>query len=86
MDTWLKGLIAAVIGGMATAGGSWMTINAAGAAGAAVPTLNWKSLGIILVVGSITNLFAYLKQSPIPTFTETQTITVTKETVKEGEP
>lgn len=82
MEPWLKGLIAAVVGGAATAGGSWMAINAAGAAGAAVPVLNWKSLGIILLVGAVTNLFAYLKQSPIPSTIEQTQITVTKESTK----
>lgn len=81
--TWLNGLIAAVIGGAATAGGSWLAINAAGAAGAAVPALNWKALGIILLVGSATNLFAYLKQSPIPTVVQrTEQTTLTKETTE----
>lgn len=80
--SWLAGLVAAVIGGAATAGGSWLAINAAGAAGAAVPTLNWKALGIILLVGAATNLFSFLKQSPIPTVierTEETRVTVSKE-------
>lgn len=81
MDTrqWLAGLTAAVIGGAATAGGSWMAINAAGAAGATVPTLNVKALGIILLVGAGTNLFNFLRQSPIPSSSTTVTTTLTKE-------
>jgi hypothetical protein len=78
---WLSGLMAAVIGGGATAGGSWLAINAAGAAGATVPTLNLKALGIILLVGAGTNLFSFLKQSPIPTTIRTETTTLTKEVV-----
>lgn len=76
---WLRGMMAAIIGGAATAGGSWMAINAAGAAGAAVPVLNIKALGLILVVAALTNLFQYLRQSPIPASVEQATITVTKE-------
>jgi deoxyxylulose-5-phosphate synthase len=76
---WLAGLVAAVVMGAATAGGSWMAINAAGAAGATVPVLNLKALGIILLVGAGTNLFSFLKQSPIPTSIRETTVTVTKE-------
>ncbi len=79
---WLNSLLAAIIGGAATAGGSWLAINAAGAAGATVPTLNVKALGIILLVGSGTNLFAFLKQSPIPQTIHTR-VTTQEETVKE---
>lgn len=75
---WLAGIAAAVIGGAATAGGSWLAINAVGAAGAEVPVLNLKALGIILLVGAGTNLAAYLKQSPIPTTVEQTSVTVTK--------
>lgn len=80
---WLRGMIAAIIGGAATAGGSWMAINAAGAAGAAVPVLNWKALGMILAVSGLINLFAYLKQSPLPVSSESTTVTLTRETTKE---
>ncbi len=78
LTQWLSSLLAAVIGGAATAGGSWLAINAAGAAGATVPQLNIKALGIILAVGALTNLFMFLKQSPIPTSIHTNTVTVTK--------
>lgn len=79
---WFEGIVQAIVGGAATAGSSWATINLAGAAGAAVPTLNIKALGIILAAGAITNLFFYLKQSPIPKTverTEQTTRTTTKE-------
>lgn len=81
-QSWIQGLLAAVIGGSATAGGSWLAINAAGAAGAAVPTLNWKALGIILLVGAATNMFAFLQKSPIPTIV-TRTSTSTTATSRE---
>jgi len=80
LSQWLSSLLSAVIAGAATAGGSWLAINAAGAAGATVPILNLKALGIILAVGAGTNLFSFLKQSPIPTTVRTKTMTVTRET------
>ena len=82
---WLKGALAAIIAGAATAGGSWMAINAAGAAGAAIPILNWKALGMILLVSSLTNLFTYLQKSPIPQSVETTQVTVTKTTEGTGD-
>ncbi len=82
LSQWLTSLFGAIIGGAATAGGSWLAINAAGDLGATVPQLNIKALGIILLVGAGTNLFAFLKQSPIPTTVHTRT-TTQEETVKE---
>jgi len=82
LGQWLSSLLAAIVGGAATAGGSWLAINAAGAAGATVPVLNVKALGIILLVGAGTNLFSFLKQSPVPTSIHTK-VTTSEETVKE---
>jgi hypothetical protein len=65
-NTWLKSLGAAVIGGAATAGSSWLAMAGAQAMGANVPSLNLNSLGIILASGAITSGLAYLKQSPLP--------------------
>lgn len=84
MQPWLKGLLAAVIGGAATMGSSWMGLAMAGLAGLAVPQLNFKALGIIMLCGSITNLLAYLKQSPIPTDTYTVTKTSSVEVAHEN--
>jgi len=79
MDAWFKGLLQSVISGIGTAGVTWMTLAGANQIGLAVPTLNWKALGMILVIGSIFNLFSYLKQSPLPAtrveVTQTQTKT-----------
>lgn len=65
--TWLKSLVAASIGGAATAGSSWAGIAVAQSVGVHVQTLDLKSLGIILASGAITSALAYLKQSPVPT-------------------
>lgn len=65
-SNWLRGLFGGVIGGMATAGSAWLGMAVARDAGLDVPELNWKAMLIILVVGGLSNLFAYLKQSPLP--------------------
>jgi len=66
MDAWLKGLLQAVVSGIGTTGVTWMTLAGANQIGLAVPTLNWKALGTILVTSAAFNLFSYLKQSPLP--------------------
>lgn len=63
---WLRGMIAAVIGGVSSAGLAYLSMNGAAAAGVDVPNLNLKALGIILLTSGLVSLFAYLKQSPIP--------------------
>jgi hypothetical protein len=63
---WLYGLLAAIIGGTASAGLSFLTMNGAAASGIDVPTLNFKALGIILLSSGLVSMFAYLKQSPLP--------------------
>lgn len=63
---WLHGLIAAIVGGAASAGFTFLSMNAAHSAGADVPVLNFKALGIILLSSGLVNAFAYLKQSPLP--------------------
>lgn len=79
---WLQGLLAAIIGGAANAGGSWMGLATAKGVGLEVPTLNWKALGIMMIVGALISAFTYLKQSPIPIKTTTTQVTVTKEVTK----
>jgi predicted phage tail protein len=80
MNIWAKGLINSVIAGAATAGSSWMALLAAKASGLTVPELNLKALGAILVMGSLTNLFSYLRSSPIFQSQTTVTqVTTTKE-------
>ena len=84
---WLDGIGSAIIGGAATAASSWLGMLAAKEVGLAVPSLNFKALGTILVTGGLTNLFFYLRTSPLPSSVKKQetTITVTKETTKEAE-
>lgn len=81
---WLNGIAGAIIGGAATAGGSWLSLLAAKEVGLAVPTLNLKALGSICLFGSLTNLFFYLKSAPTPFKQETTQVTVTKTTEGTG--
>lgn len=81
---WLQGLIAAFVGGAANAGGSWLGLATAKGIGLEVPQLNWKSLGVMMIVGGLIATFAYLQKSPVPTLTTTTQLTVTKETTKEN--
>lgn len=75
VEVWIRGLFAGMIGGGATSGVSWLGMLGAHAAGADVPALNLKALGVIFLSGALTNALAYLKQSPLPPADETpQTI------------
>ncbi len=78
-ELWFYGLCNAVIGGTATSAAAWLGMAGAKTAGLDVPSLNWKALGVILVSGSLTNLFYYLKASPLPTI-QTKVVTETKVT------
>lgn len=66
VESWLYGMGKCVIGGAAATGSAWMGLAMAGSVGLEVPHLNFKSLGIILATSSLSNLFFYLKQSPLP--------------------
>jgi len=80
-EGWFYGLMNGIIGGAATGGSAWVGMATAKSAGVDVPTLNWKALGVICVSGALTNLFFYLKQSPLPAIVtaEKTTQTVTSE-------
>ena len=78
---WLQGLIAAVIGGGASAGQSWLAMSTAHAIGIDVPILNFKALGIIMLSAALASMLAFLAKSPIPTTTKSTTLTVTQETI-----
>lgn len=78
-ELWFYGLLNAVIGGTATSAAAWLGMAGAKTAGLDVPSLNWKALGVILISGSLTNLFYYLKASPLPSI-ETKVVTEVKTT------
>lgn len=79
-ETWLHGLMAGIIGGAAASGVSWLGMTGAKAAGADVPVLNLKSLGVILLSSGIFNALLYLKQSPLPAISTVTETTITQET------
>lgn len=73
-----------VIKHVGTALAGWGGINIANASGVAVPTLDWKALGIfILAAGIIPAIASFWQRQPLPDIEET-TITVT--TTKSPEP
>jgi hypothetical protein len=61
---WLHGLMAALIGGAATAAGGALGAMAAGVDVFAL--LFWKIVGGAAVFGGLTSMIGYLKQSPLP--------------------
>lgn len=63
---WAHGLFAALIGGGATSAYAWLGMTGAKAIGLDVPILNFKAVGVIFISGALTNVLAYLKQSPLP--------------------
>lgn len=63
---WLYGLAGGIVGGVASAGSAWLGTAVANSAGADVPVMNWKTLGIVLMTNAIVSAFLFLKQSPLP--------------------
>ncbi len=84
---WLKALVAAFVGGAATAGSQALSIATAKGIGIHVDVPSWKALGIMMLVAGVASALAYLKTSPVPsTFTQTtQTTQVTQTTEKKEE-
>lgn len=79
---WWKGLLGGVIGGAASAGGNFVGMATAKSVGITVPDLNINALWIMMLVGGLTNAFAYLKQSPLaPDDDTTLLVKETKETL-----
>ena len=75
---WLYGLFSGVIGGGATGGSAFIGTLAAHSAGADVPILSVKQLGIVIASSAIISALAYLKQSPLPPVETTDTTFTTK--------
>jgi hypothetical protein len=64
---WLYSLGKAVIGGVASAGAAWCgTALGHSIAPGTVPVMNWSSLGFVVLTSTVSNLFFFLKQSPLP--------------------
>ena len=65
-DKWLYGLGQTVIGGVAATGSAYIGTLIGNQVSASIPVMQWQSLGFVLVSATITNLFFFLKQSPMP--------------------
>ena len=55
MNSWLKGLLAAVLSGIGTALATYVI----------APEVNWGKLGMIALVGAVIGVAGYLKSSPL---------------------
>lgn len=65
-DKWLYSMGQAVIGGVAAAGSSYLGTLLGNQISADIPVMNWKTLGFVLLASAATNLFFFLKASPLP--------------------
>ena len=75
--TWLHGLFAGAIGSFSTAAGGVLTLPG---------VFNFShagliNLGKIILIPTLLTIFAYLKQSPLPSLTLQETTETTKATV-----
>ena len=76
---WFRGLFGGCISAAAGAGSAFLGMTGAHALGVDVPSLNLKSLGVLLLTNGLLSAFLYLKESPLPPYDEDTTIVV-KET------
>ena len=65
-DKWFYGMGQAVIGGAAASASSYIGTLIGNQISKDIPVMNWQSLGFVLLSASATNLFFFLKQSPMP--------------------
>ena len=56
----------AAIGGVAATGSAYLGTLIGNQLSVDIPVLSWKSLGFVLLSSAMTNLFFFLKQSPLP--------------------
>lgn len=81
---WFRTLFGSAISAMAGAGSGFLGMNGAHGLGIDVPTLNFKSLGVLLLTSGLASIFLFLKQSPLPPDDiDTQT-TITETTTQES--
>ena len=65
-EIWLKGALAAVIGGISNSFLSALGITGAQVLGVKIDQLSAKQLLTTTIVGGLVGLALYLKQSPVP--------------------
>lgn len=84
-DKWIYGLLQATIGGAAASGSAWMGTAVGHAISDKIPVLDWRTMGFVLLSSTITNLFFYLKQSPLPAIEDSDPAAFVKSTTEEKE-
>ena len=67
---WFYSLVKTTIGGVAATGSAYLGTLVGHEFSSSIPVLNWQSLGFVLLSSTLTNLFFFLKQSPIPEDTD----------------
>jgi hypothetical protein len=75
-ETWFHGLIAAAIGGAASAITTQTGLATGQTAGLDMHPLNLKSLAVVAGTSAMVSAAFYLKQSPLPALSQTITKTV----------
>lgn len=65
-SNWLYNLGQTVIGGVAASGLAWLGTLIGNQIDKALPVLEWKQMGFVLLTSVASNLFFFLKQSPLP--------------------
>lgn len=76
---WVRDLAASIIKAVSVAGGGWLGVNGANAAGVDVPILNLKAFFVMLVFTAVRETFDFLAKRPLPESVETTTVTITNE-------
>lgn len=64
--SWLYALLKAAITGGAGAVVSYLAMPVLNSAGFTMPTLTFKQLGVLVIIGVLTHLAAVLMKSPLP--------------------
>ena len=71
-DKWFYALGQTTIGGVAATGSAYLGTLIGNQITKDIPVLEWRSLGFVLLSSVLTNLFFFLKQSPLPQESDTQ--------------
>ena len=77
-DKWFYSMGQAAIGGVAATGSAYLGTLIGNQLSVDIPVLSWKSLGFVLLSSAMTNLFFFLKQSPLPAEVTGNTEYITK--------
>lgn len=81
-ETWVHGLVAALISGGASAVTAQTGLATGQTAGYDMHPLNLKSLGVIAITSGLISAAFYLKQSPLPALSQTITSTTSVQEIQ----